>query len=118
MLHHPPQHPAAFAERRGLGRGAEAVQLFAANGITAVLAGHLHEATVIPGPPVQVLTATTLSWRDGGRGNSYNLVEVAGRDVQVTLRTFDGTAWRATPVAPPELAETRPEGPAEIIVDR
>lgn len=96
-LHHPVRHPRWAARRRALGRGAAMLRALRPLPVAALLAGHLHRA-VPPAEatgPAELVAGSALSARDGGEGNSYNLVTLTGSDLAVTVRRRIDGFWRA-----------------------
>jgi predicted phosphodiesterase len=122
-LHHPVRHPRWAERRRALGRGAAMLSALGQHRIDALLAGHLHRA-IPPGcgapqagtpqagatdadagaidrgvvcsgvTPVELVAGSALSARDGGEGNSYNLVALSGEGVAARVRRRIDGRWR------------------------
>jgi 3',5'-cyclic AMP phosphodiesterase CpdA len=117
VLHHPPEHPPDFAWRRGLAAPGLAREAFAAAGAAAVLVGHLHRPDRLDLPVPELHAGTALSWRDGGNGNSYNVLDIDGGALAVRVRRLGpaGWGWAGATRPPPAAAEAalsaRPAGP-------
>ncbi|WP_291296541.1 metallophosphoesterase [Elioraea sp.] len=94
-LHHPVRHPRWAAGRRALGRGGAMLRALRPFGVDALLAGHLHRAIAggAKARPVELVAGSALSARDGGEGNSYNLVSLSGDGLGVTVRRHIDGCW-------------------------
>jgi 3',5'-cyclic AMP phosphodiesterase CpdA len=112
-LHHPVRHPRWAARRRALGRGAAMLAALRPFPIAALLAGHLHRA--IPpgqeGTPAELVAGSALSARDGGEGNSYNLVTLSADGLAVRVRRRVDGLWREEPDDVAHAARTGPAAP-------
>lgn len=96
LCHHPLRHPPGMAHRR-LPAGAEAtLQMLRAQGVEAVLSGHLHVTAKLPGPgPLQVITPSALSPR-GARPNGWTLVELGEDGTDYHSRIHRDGEWIAS----------------------
>ena len=109
VAHHPFMPPAEAAGTRLVGRARKAVAAFSQYGVDLILSGHLHrgyrralaeETEVLPGGlgptagglhVVHAATATSTRLRD--EPNSYNIISVADRVFQMSVRQWDGALW-------------------------
>ena len=113
VAHHPLMGPEApETEMRLVRRASTALRAFSGMGVRLVLSGHFHLSYVRehvpgeirhgtpPGPrlaavaPILVAQAsTTISTRLRGHPNGYNLVDIAGDDIAITVRDWTGERW-------------------------
>jgi 3',5'-cyclic AMP phosphodiesterase CpdA len=97
VTHHPFDLPAGHDERHLIGRSGMAMAQLAAVGADLFLAGHLHVSHVggtadryqIAGHSALVVQAGTLSTRERGEPNSFNVLRLARPDVSVERYTWD-----------------------------
>jgi 3',5'-cyclic AMP phosphodiesterase CpdA len=108
VMHHPPLHPADFAHRRPLADAATARTTFARSGAAAILLGHLHRPALIGAPVPELIAGTALSWRDGGNGNSYTVIDLAGGIGAARVRRLVDGAWGWAETLIPPPAERQP----------
>jgi 3',5'-cyclic AMP phosphodiesterase CpdA len=112
VLHHPPEHPKEASGRRALEDGAELRQTLHALGAGAILVGHLHRPVRLGDTTPELHAGSALSWRDGGDGNSYNVIDIVDGALRATVRRHGPTGWRwaepllGSPIAAPELTST------------
>src|SRR5512138_939567 len=97
VAHHPFSPPDRAPRERVVGRAAAALAAFGGCGLDVVLTGHLHRTSSgslharghTLGPAVLALHAgSATSDRLRGEPNSYNLVRVEGRSVEVEIRAL------------------------------
>jgi len=109
LCHHPMRHPSGMGHRR-LPVGAQAVlALLEAQGVEAVLSGHLHVAALLPGPgPLQVITPSALSPR-GARPNGWTLLELGMTGIAWRHRAHIDNLWQERDM-PAQRFQTAPAG--------
>lgn len=127
VAHHPLMQPEGEVQKpmRLVRRADLALETFARLGVRLVLSGHFHLSysrshgqlptedapsglTRAAAAPILVAQAgSAVSTRLRGGANGYNVIDIAGREVTLTVREWDGSAWRAreraqatTPPAP------------------
>lgn len=91
VTHHPFDLPAGYAEHRLIGRARLAMPELAAVGTDVFLAGHLHVSHVgrtaeryqIAGHSALVIQAGTMSRRGRGELNSFNVLRLAPRRLEI-----------------------------------
>jgi 3',5'-cyclic AMP phosphodiesterase CpdA len=97
VTHHPFDLPEGHDDRDLIGRSAMAMARLAAVGADLFLAGHLHVSRVgrtaeryrIAGHSALVVQAGTLSTRERGEANSFNVLRLARPDISVDRYTWD-----------------------------
>jgi 3',5'-cyclic AMP phosphodiesterase CpdA len=97
VTHHPFDVPSGQPQDKMIGRSRMAMERLAAAGADVFLAGHLHVSHVggtatrykIAGHSAVLVQAGTMSTRDRGEPNSFNVIRVAKRD----LVTIDRMSW-------------------------
>lgn len=104
VTHHPFDVPAGSHEGDQIvGRAKMALESLAGCGADVLLSGHLHATHVghtadrycIAGLSALVVQAgTALSTRGRGENNSFNVLRVAARNVEVQRHAWDGAAYR------------------------
>lgn len=106
VTHHPFVAPPARPEASIVGRSELATEAIERAGVDLLLAGHRHvrHAHVLPvGPAAEsasvlvVLAGTACSRRHRGEPNSLNVIEGDRRELSVTVREWDGRAFRPGP---------------------
>lgn len=114
VAHHPLMQPEGevLKPMRLVRRAGLALETFARLGVRLVLSGHFHLSYVrqhgeglvgegtpsglreATGAPILVAQASsTISTRLRGHGNSYNLIDIDGGRIAVTVREWMGEAW-------------------------
>lgn len=97
VCHHPLRH-APWARGRRTPRGAGAtIELLRAQGVTAVLCGHLHRAEITPlgaDGPLQVMAPSAFSPRGTRAVNGWNLIELDGAEMRVCAREVTSHGWQ------------------------
>ncbi|MGX1306069.1 3',5'-cyclic AMP phosphodiesterase CpdA [Amorphus suaedae] len=105
VAHHPFQAPENEPRTRLVGRSVEALERFANAGVRLVLAGHLHRGYIRVVTPTEVArtgdlkvvqAASAMSTRLRGEPNAYNIITVAGGDLDIRTRIFEGRKWRTS----------------------
>ena len=97
VTHHPFDVPHGHGDRDLIGQSAMAMSQLAAVGADLFLAGHLHVSHVgrtaeryqIAGHSALVVQAGTLSTRERGEANSFNVLRLARPDISVDRYTWD-----------------------------
>jgi 3',5'-cyclic AMP phosphodiesterase CpdA len=97
VTHHPFDLPEGYAAEHLIGRARQAMAPLAAVGADFFLAGHLHRSHVsgtaqryqIAGHSALVVQAGTLSTRERGELNAFNVIRLAGRDAAIEHHTWD-----------------------------
>jgi 3',5'-cyclic AMP phosphodiesterase CpdA len=97
VTHHPFDVPQGHGEKHLIGQSAMAMSLLAAVGADLFLAGHLHVSHVggtaeryqIAGHSALVVQAGTLSTRERGEANSFNVLRLARPDISVDTYTWE-----------------------------
>lgn len=97
VTHHPFDVPAGARQDKMIGRSRMAMEKLAAAGTDIFLAGHLHISHVggtatrykIAGHSALLVQAGTMSTRDRGEPNSFNVIRIIDRDSV----TIDRMAW-------------------------
>ena len=97
VTHHPFDVPQGHGDRDLIGQSAMAMSQLAAVGADLFLAGHLHVSHVgrtaeryqIAGHSALVVQAGTLSTRERGEANSFNVLRLARPDISVDRYTWD-----------------------------
>jgi 3',5'-cyclic AMP phosphodiesterase CpdA len=99
VAHHPFSPPDASPRERLVGRAASALAVFGGCGLDLVLTGHLHRGFAgglhprghtVARSVLALHAGSAISHRLRGETNSYNLVRVMGRRVDVEVRAFGG----------------------------
>jgi hypothetical protein len=84
-------------------------------GAAALLVGHLHVPMRLGTTTPELHAGTALSWRDGGHGNSYNVIDISDAGISARVRRFTGVAWSwAEALLPPPTSvgvNARPDDP-------
>jgi 3',5'-cyclic AMP phosphodiesterase CpdA len=100
VAHHPFSPPEGRPREAVVGRAAAALSAISGCGLDLVLTGHLHReftgdlaGHTLARSALALHAGSAVSRRLRGEANSYNLVRVRGRCVEVELRVFDGTAF-------------------------
>jgi 3',5'-cyclic AMP phosphodiesterase CpdA len=104
VTHHPLfALPVGEGVARAVGRSELALDAIAEAGVDMLLAGHHHEASIHsardlvtragPALVIQAGTATSTRVREGAQ--SFNRIHIDGRDVTVTVETWDGSHFTA-----------------------
>jgi 3',5'-cyclic AMP phosphodiesterase CpdA len=108
VAHHPPEHPPPFAWRRPLGDAARARACFVRAGVAAILLGHLHRPARMGEAVPELQAGSALSWRDGGDGNSYTVIDFGVAAFTARVRRLRQGEWQwaealvpCSPVPPP-----------------
>jgi 3',5'-cyclic AMP phosphodiesterase CpdA len=102
VTHHPFELPRGHGEEHRIGRSRMAMEQLARVGADLFLAGHLHVSHVahtaerykIAGHSALVVQAGTLSTRERGEPNSFNVVRLARPQITVNRHTWDETDQR------------------------
>src|SRR4029453_12882407 len=97
VTHHPFDLPEHYAAEHLVGRAKMAMAQLAAVGADLFLAGHLHVSHIgstaerykIAGHSALVVQAGTISTRQRGEGNSFNILRIARPHISVERRTWD-----------------------------
>lgn len=97
VTHHPFDVPAGARQDKMIGRSRMAMEKLAAAGADIFLAGHLHVSHVggtatrykIAGHSALLVQAGTMSTRERGEPNSFNVIHIGDRDTV----TIDRMAW-------------------------
>ncbi len=97
VTHHPFDVPEGFASKHLIGRADRAMQKLASVGADLFLAGHLHRSHVaataerykIAGHSALVLQAGTLSTRQRGEVNAFNVIRVVPQRVTVERHSWE-----------------------------
>ena len=97
VTHHPFDLPEGYAPEHLIGRAHLAMAKLAAVGADLFLAGHLHRSHVggsaerykIAGHRALVVQAGTLSTRERGEPNAFNVIRLAAPDAAIEHRTWD-----------------------------
>lgn len=100
VTHHPFDVPKGARQDKMIGRSRMAMEKLAAAGTDIFLAGHLHISHVggtatrykIAGHSALLVQAGTMSTRERGEPNSFNVIRIDDRD----MVTIDRMAWNAT----------------------
>jgi 3',5'-cyclic AMP phosphodiesterase CpdA len=103
VCHHPLRHGAWAAARRAPREAGATIELLRAQGVKAVLCGHLHQAEMTrldPGGPLQIIAPSAFSSRGIGAPNGWNLVAIERGDVQVQTREFLSDGWHGRELLP------------------
>jgi len=104
VAHHPPEHPPDFAWRRPLADAALARASFAEAGAAAILLGHLHRPIWMGQVVPELQAGSALSWRDGGDGNSYTVIDIGANGFNARVRRLRHGAWQwAEALTPPPM---------------
>lgn len=130
VAHHPLMQPEGEVQKpmRLVRRADLALGTFARLGVRLVLSGHFHLSysrshgqipaedapaglTRAAAAPILVAQAgSAVSTRLRGGANGYNVIDIADREVTLTVREWDGSAWqareRAQAITPPAPAVT------------
>ena len=118
LCHHPLRHPAALAWRRLPANTPQLLALLRAEGVEAVLSGHLHVSQILAGAagePLQVITPSGLSARGSGQ-RGWSMITLSDGGLTLQPREFRDGAWRAgTPVALADAAGS-PQAPLATAV--
>ena len=104
VTHHPFDLPTGYAPEHLIGRATMAMRQLAAVGADLFLAGHLHRSHVsgsaeryrIAGHRALVVQAGTLSTRERGELNAFNVIRLAAPDAAVEHHTWDSEGHRFT----------------------
>jgi 3',5'-cyclic AMP phosphodiesterase CpdA len=104
VTHHPFDLPAGHQPHHLIGRANMAMGWLAAAGADLLLAGHLHVSHIgktaeryqIAGHSALVVQAGTISRRERGELNSFNVLRVSAERVEVERHTWDPTQARFT----------------------
>jgi len=105
VMHHPLLGMEGAPELRITGGAGRALKMFAAHGVSLVLAGHLHRGYRRTSPaggsqPLVLQGATAISVRLRGEPNAYNRIDFdAAGTPHIVTRIWDGQAWRDRPEA-------------------
>jgi 3',5'-cyclic AMP phosphodiesterase CpdA len=105
VTHHPFDLPEGFPSGHLVGRAEMAVARLVEVGADLFLAGHLHlshightaERYKIAGHSALVVQAGTLSTRERGEANTFNVLQVARPDMSIDRYTWDTTNERFVP---------------------
>jgi 3',5'-cyclic AMP phosphodiesterase CpdA len=97
VTHHPFDLPRGHADRDLIGRSRMAMAQLAAVGADLFLAGHLHVSHIgrtaeryqIAGHSALVVQAGTLSTRERGEANSFNVLRLARPDISIDRYTWN-----------------------------
>lgn len=121
VAHHPLMHPEQEMERfqRRVRRADLALETFARIGVKLVLSGHFHMSYVrrhdhagevgeaaplgpresAAAPILVCQAASTTSTRLRGHPNAYNLIDIANREIEISVREWLGDAWQTRETA-------------------
>ena len=108
VTHHPFDLPDDYDSRHLVGRAAEAMAQFAAAGADLFLAGHLHVSHIghtaeryrIAGHSAIVVQAGTVSTRQRGETNAFNVIRVDRAHITVARRTWNDASQAFDESAP------------------
>lgn len=97
VCHHPLRHGPWATARHAPREAGATIELLRAQGVKALLCGHLHQAEMMrlgPGGPLQVIAPSAFSPRGSGAPNGWNLVSIRGGEVRVETRERLADGWR------------------------
>ncbi|TCH96160.1 metallophosphoesterase [Roseococcus sp. SYP-B2431] len=103
VCHHPLRHGAWATARRAPREAGATIELLRAQGVKAVLCGHLHQAEMArlnPEGPLQVIAPSAFSPRGLNAPNGWNLVAVEKGELRVETREFLSGGWRGRELLP------------------
>src|SRR4051812_14269709 len=114
VTHHPFDLPARYGDDHLVGRASMAMAHLAAVGADLFLAGHLHvthightaERYKIAGHSALVVQAGTMSTRQRGEPNSFNVLRISRPHLAVTRQTWDTAAETFVESAPRRFVHT------------
>lgn len=104
VCHHPLRHGAWATGRRPPRQAGATIELLRAEGVKAVLCGHLHQAEMTrldPAGPLQVIAPSAFSPRGSGAPNGWNLIAIGQGGIRVETREFLSDGWHGRELLPP-----------------